>query len=361
MRDNLHFAIQLRSNAKSTKGGDVDLLLSIAQLLKTVAEVTIVYGPIKDPSRFNGIVFANIDRPIEAYETAKAAVSCGVRTHLVALHHPRDAVESYLRNIPVSLKSAFARASGYDAFRYEQLHCMAHQFMDIAKLKRPRYYNLRKCQEYLLDYCSSVFVVNPLESAAIVSDLDITFSTSTERFIELPHPIELPSISEKPVVDGDYLLVPGRLEFRKNQLYVAKIAADFMDRQFVFVGKPSNSEYRYVQSLMRQISLSHNCRLIDHCEPYVFWNLVAHAKAVISASWFEVTSLIEIGALHFGVPVLSNNQSYLSHFVDTNYPFLGSDIPSSICRLGAPFRFKLKYPDLEDLKKTLVNSLISQQ
>ena len=129
-----------------------------------------------------------------------------------------------------------------------------------------------------------------------------------EKYSVCPHILDSNGFSWKPT--QRLIVVPGRIESRKNQLLVLRLAESFPDLTFKFVGGFNPSEPQYKSRFMESISKYSNCELISELDKNDFYSLICSAQVVVTASWFEVTSLIELFCINRGITLVCSKNSY---------------------------------------------------
>jgi glycosyltransferase involved in cell wall biosynthesis len=157
----------------------------------------------------------------------------------------------------------------------------------------------------LIDY---LLVSGPSELAEIETEFPELRSASIRI---VPHPVELSAIdvpNVNPYEEGKWLrhfFVGGRIESRKNQNAVLRIAAHVLDAEFVFAGQLNETDPTYCAEFRRLLSLAPNCRWLGQLSMAALLQHIAYADAVINPSWFEVMSLINLYAYTLGTPIIS--------------------------------------------------------
>jgi len=107
------------------------------------------------------------------------------------------------------------------------------------------------------------------------------------------------------------VLVCGRIEERKNQLNIIKSLAG-TDMSVVFVGAKNKNNARYVDRFVEEISNHKNMSYVGAKSPMDLCRLYLRAKCHLSASFMEVSSLVDIEAYFLGCNVVSSQYGYTS-------------------------------------------------
>lgn len=297
--------VSLRSDAEAKPGGDVSLLRSFARQLADDHEVEVVVGvpSVHDLRGADVVVTANLDRPVEPAATLARAERAGVMTVHYTLHHPAPGVSAYLAAGVHGVRSQLARLAAGDPVRYEQLLWNLHALNGLRRGRRPIVGSVARAQRRLLSG-ANVVVASELEVRAIERDVG-----TLDRYQVVAHPTDFPPGRHEPVAGR--VVVPGRVESRKNQLLALELARRFPSCEFLFVGALNRSDRRFVQRFAEELDGVDNARHLEHLPKDEFYPLLRSAEAVVSASWFEVTSLIELYCADNAIPLVVSEHSYL--------------------------------------------------
>lgn len=303
----LRILVSLRSDAATKPGGDVNLLRGFAEELSARHRVETVVGvPAMAELRAADLVLtANLDRPVEPAVTLARAEEAGVPMVHYALHHPAAGVRAYLDNGADGVRRILARLAGGSPARYEQLLWTLHAGADLVRERRiPAYGSVRRAQRRLLR-SSRLVVSSSAEADAITADIGPIGDHDI-----VAHPVDFPPGPHQPVVGR--VVVPGRIESRKNQLLALGLADRFPDVEFLLVGGFNPGDGRYRNRVVDALAGTANTTHIEHLPKDDFYPLLRTAQVILSASWFEVTSLIERYGAANGIPMAISRHSYLS-------------------------------------------------
>ena len=342
-------------------GGDVDLLLEVSKELSSQFAVEVQAGPGTKLANADIVFVANLDRPVEAFFTARKAKHNKIPVILYALHHPYKGIERYLRNTnPLTLKGMIARLVQYNCSRYENIIALLFAFRNLLKLRRPYYKNIKHCQKYLLEMSDLILVVNDKERSEI--EIDFEIKLDREKVLKFPHPLPKENDLDIRITKsyGDYIVVAGRIELRKNQLAILELAKKLPNTCFKFLGAASVSEKRYFRKLIKGISSLNNCDYLGRKNFDEFIEILRGAKFVITGSYFEVLSLVELHALLNGVPVIAFNSSYLDDFYYPSSDTLSRQLKEVIDSDGlneSNLGYLFKYPSRQRLYIDLINRI----
>ncbi len=299
--------VTLRSDGETKVGGDVNLLRTFADELAEKHSVDTAYGvpSVATLSGYDVVLTTNLDRPIEPAATMANAKLGGAQCVHYSLHHPYEGIAAYLRLGVHGARRPLAKLARYSPSRYEQLLWSAHAATSVLRdRRRPAMGRIADAQRRLVAESDRLVVSSPREATMIAADI-----APPADFDVVAHPSDFPRGQRAPI-EGR-VIVPGRIESRKNQLLVVGLASRFPDLEFLFVGAPLRSDRQYLQRFERAIGDADNCRHVDHLDKDAFYDLLLTAQVVLSASWFEVTSLIELFCAENGIPLAVSRHSYL--------------------------------------------------
>lgn len=324
-----------RSDGESKQGGDVSLLRSFGRELASEFEVDTFFGvpSVERIASYDAVISANLDRPVEPAATLKRAAKAGRPFVLYSLHHPYAGIAPYLRNGTTGLRSLIARAARYSPQRYEQLLWSIHMVVDsVGQRRLPNFGSVASSQELLLSKATRVVVCSEDEAATIDSEVG-----SLPTYEVVAHPADQRNGSWRPVPGR--VIVPGRIESRKNQMMATRLAPFFPDCEFVFIGAALESDRRYVADVLAAVEAEPNCRYVESLPQEEFYEYLNTAQAVFSASWFEVTSLVELHCARLGIPLAVTQHSYLPPG-DRVFPLS----PGSLTKAAAALQACLELP-----------------
>jgi len=318
--------IVLRHDAKTKAGGDVTLMTELSlSLCDYGLDCDLVEGVPDSLHGYSLAICANLDRPIEAALLLKKCSKANVPLQLMALHHSHDAVSDFLRFGLSGWKHLIARLAGYDPVSYEQYLWYARVFFSyLIKDRSLPFGRVRAAQLKLIDGCHSILVVSRAELDQIERDIGIVRS----RVIHLPHIIKSEDTNFRSVSRRDVVFCPGRIESRKNQLFLLSVAEVLPNYKFVFMGAPNKSEMAYVNDFLKKVSELPNVKFLSPRGLSEFKEYLISADVVLTASWFEVTSLIELEVLACSKKLVTASRSYNDSFFSNSLKFNFNDVES---------------------------------
>ena len=298
--------VVLREDHQIKPGGDVDLARHIARDVEAAGgrPVLVTARDLSGVGVDDALVLFNIDRPFDAV-TALAKVPEACRALLYCLHHPAEGVAKYLRGTQSGTRGVLARRAGYRPDRYETLVDVAK---GAARLDARRIaIGLRRRQgiRQLMDRCELLVV-----AAAEMEAIEAAYGPARQAAAILPHP-PVACAERLPTNLLRYILIPGRIEPRKNQLAAIENLARSTaveGRHVVVVGGPG-SDRVYFDAVV-QACLAAGFLYLSQLPKTLFYPVTAAADLVINPSYVEVTSLIDLFAMASGIPLITTRHAW---------------------------------------------------
>lgn len=302
-----HCYFILRADHATKPGGDVDLARQIGLAAEMAgATVSIVRAddlPLALTTQDILFLF-NIDRPYDAAAAVRRAHPDS-RILLYPLHHPTAGVAKYLARVR-GFKRLLGMMAGGRPQRYEAL-------VDATKALRMRdFYRLwvafrrERISEELIARCELL-----ITSEAELSEIGTRFGARPRTAWLLPHPVA-PYVSSAIAALPRYILVPGRIEPRKNQLAALQsLVAMQLRRQGyeIVLAGGSGSDTAYFRATI-DFALANGIIYVSQLPKSLFFPTVSGASLVVNASFFEVTSLIDLYAIDNAIPLVTTAHGY---------------------------------------------------
>ena len=301
--DRCHLIVRFDHASKG--GGDIDLANRLRDEVITQgisAEVT-TPRKLKNVSPRDCLILFNLDRPFDAL-SALAKVPKETRCFLYTLHHPQAGVAKYLRHA-TGLRGKIAQLSGWAPEKYEALIDVAkgvrngepHRVLSALRHKETVNKILARCH---------LLVVAEEE----LSEIELIHGPAPLGASILPHP---PLCATKRAdLPFRSVVVPGRIEPRKNQLAGLRALADagVQERGVkVIVVGGSGSDKNYFQRTINECKRT-GCIYMSSLPKDNFFSLLSSASLVVNPSFFEVTSLVDLYVVERGIPLITTKHAY---------------------------------------------------
>jgi len=311
-------AVQLRQDHETKPGGDVALARAFARRMRARnLDVTFVSSSSDLMSLRPSVLLAsNVDQPLELLAIARAAKRIGTRVCVYALHHPTAGVRAYLESGVGGARGLIARIVRADPQRYLYTTSLLRR----ARARDPRtieylWRGPRETGTELARVIDDVLVSGESEAKELVRDFPELRAARTFR---APHPVDIEYEgvpNENPYQRSPRFFVAGRIESRKNPVSVVRVAKAFPNAEFVFAGALNTAERAYGEEFLSLLARTPNCRWVKQLPLHALLQHIRDADAVISPSWFEVMSLINLYASALGTFVIGSAYTYDGDFI----------------------------------------------
>lgn len=301
-------AYPMRVDALDKPGGDlvqVQKYIAGAAAISTAFSGTILVDLNADFSSFDIVHLTNLDRPAELYHYFIRAREQRKPIVLSTIHHSYSEIERFERE---ARQGMVRIVSGHLSFQtLELMRCMVrsvkypHLLACLAKLIPV---GTKEAQKSVLDGAHCILVLTEKERTDI--DYDVG-PVKRDKTVCIRNGIEADVLGRSDVTSEERdidVCVVGRIEARKNQLAILD-AVNTTGRSAVFVGKENPNHPRYCAQFKKEIAESTSTHAGSFSHPETL-ALMRRAKVHVSASWFEVSSLVDIEAYAAGCRVISS-------------------------------------------------------
>lgn len=163
--------------------------------------------------------------------------------------------------------------------------------------------------------CNSGGIICIAEGEALSICKDFNLKALNRCFI-VRNGVNIPlTLPKKNIKDREIdVLVCGRIEKRKNQLNIAKTLSG-TGLKVCFIGSPNKNNNGYFKKFLTEISTSKNLDYAGVVDPGEIHQFYLSSKIHLSASWFEVSSLVDIEAYSYGCHVVSSINGYSNEMI----------------------------------------------
>lgn len=302
----------MRFDALTKRGGDTLQVENYVECLNRLAGVS---ARLVTDIRFDfaGIDIAhlvNIDRPLETFVYFKNAQRRGVKTVLSSIHHPYAWIDE------------FEARGRFGALRYLNRFARGFHARELLKnmFRAAFSANARRCtmqafgtgmleqQRQILRGVEHCFLLANDELNYIRQD----FGAVPRAVSVVPNAVRFaprPLVAER---DIDVLVV-GRIEERKNQLGVIE-ALRSSGLRVVFIGALNRNNKAYTARFIEAVAANPAFDypgVVDHSLVADFYY---RSKVHLSASWFEVTPLVDIEAYKAGCAIVATARGFSQEY-----------------------------------------------
>ncbi|MCL5257542.1 MAG: glycosyltransferase [Chloroflexi bacterium] len=283
---------QTRSDLFDNFGGDtVQILRTKSELEALGLEIQISFDPSQDVGGFDIVHVFNLLRSSEA---------------LLFIRNARS------QNKPVALSPIYWNTSEFEEKgRFIPPWRPRPRLTTAATQARERLSSLREthersCRKLALTLSDIVFPLAEAERSLLINDFDL----GDHRFHIVHNGADLPGqptgsrCGEQFGSLGDFVLCPGRIEDRKNQLGLI-MAMRGSGLKTVIIGAAPNSDYFYAC----QEAADHNVVFLPQMPGNELMGAYKAARVVATPSWFEVAALVNLEAGLSGCHIATTDRS----------------------------------------------------
>jgi glycosyltransferase involved in cell wall biosynthesis len=294
----------MRVDALDKPGGDVVLMRTYMQHCSEVSvrrgrsfEGVLLTDLDPDLSNFDVVHLSNLDRPVDLYRQFLAARRAGKRIVLTPLHHSYEDIGRYEhlgRGGAIGLVSG---ALGFHRLEALRIGIKSQKYPGLrGALARTIRKGMRAAQREVLLGVDAILVAADKELADIEREI---CPLAGKRVLWMRNGFEMPSLRPLPARMRDIdICVIARIEARKNQISILK-ALESLGIGALFVGSDNPNHKGYCRRFKRMIKVSKS-RLIESVSLEEVGRLLVRSRVHVAASWFEVSSLLDIQAYVLG-------------------------------------------------------------
>jgi glycosyltransferase involved in cell wall biosynthesis len=306
----MRVAYPMRVDAFEKPGGDLLQVLKYIDAGKRIGaerrprfEGTIITDLRVDLSPFDLIHLTNIDRPVDTYSSFLAAKAARKPIVLSPIHHSYSEITQYERIGRDGIVGKISGFLGFTLLEYLRSGVRSTRYSQLLlPLLRVKLEGMRRAQRAILAGVDKIFVLTEKEKSDILLDFS---ETSDDRFLLLRNGLEVPMPEIENAVSRDIdVCMVGRVEARKNQIVVLETLKR-LGISGVFVGAENKNHKSYCQKFRSMIADSGSTYVgnVPHEEAL---RIMRKAWVHVSASWFEVSSLVDLEAYSSGCGVVAS-------------------------------------------------------
>lgn len=329
----------MRVDAYYKRGGDtVQIEKYVEELNNLGIDASISTDLNEDITDADIIHLVNIDRPLETYYFFKNAKRLGKKIVLSPIHHSYqhiDLHETYgrygvLKSFNLILKDYWTREKMKNVLRV----VLNKKLRSIRKdIKEPVF----EQQQLILNNVDGIALIAEGEGKAIEEDFNIKIKNS----IIVPNGVSFNNTTVNNKIEKEIdVLVVGRIESRKNQINIIKALKD-TEKKVTFVGKANPNHKKYYKEFIKLVNKHSNIEYITEVSHDEINKLYKKSKVHLSASWFEVSPLVDIEALYNGCTVVASEHSFSKSYLGKNVYYVA---PTDLKDIKTKVLLALKQP-----------------
>lgn len=337
-------AFLVRDDFFSKVGGDTIQIQGYASELTAQALEVIYLYPFSDfAEKINSVdcyIVVNLDRAYDSsvFYSKLKTLDLLNKTFVVPIHHQDDAVVAFNK-----YRFGLFDFLVSDALFVERLRLCNSvlkrrvPFLHVSKIFGGA---LKRAAQSLLLECKGVVTIAKGEIGVINRDYNVDISAKSRVIYNA---IPSSNNNDKSGRDID-VLVSGRIEARKNQLNIIR-ALSATDLKVVFVGAVNGNNRAYCEKFTNELKKYSNFEYLGAVPHEEMMSLYNRAKIHLSASWMEVSSLVDIEAYSRGCIVFSSINGHTSELVP--HSFYRGVNPADLSGLSDDItRCLAEYPDV---------------
>jgi glycosyltransferase involved in cell wall biosynthesis len=318
----MNIAFLTRVDAFEKNGGDTYQIQMYKKYLEKDGHLVNIITDLNIPESMDAYILVNLDRPIELIIYYKKLKKSNLldKVFLLPIHHDYSCIDYYENNMRTGLLASLLRPlkdnnkreklkNIFRSIKYHDLRyaALSHLFINYTKISQE-----------ILGKAKKVLVIAEGEGAVISKDFSMSLSNISlvKNGVDLIG--DLPGEPSKRSID---ILICGRIEPRKNSLAIAEYLAT-KNYSVVFVGSKNPNAAAYCKKFCSVVNASKNIKYLGRIEPESMKDLYSNAKVSLSASWFEVASLVDLEAYAYGCNVISSSNGHTNNYLGVRAHYL---------------------------------------
>jgi len=307
----IRVAYPMRVDALDKSGGDVLLMRDYIRCCGDAAasrgitfEGSILTELNPDLSGFDVVHLTNVDRPFDLYPQFEAARMAGKPTVLTPLHHSYAEIVRYERHGRGGLVGLISGLIGFNFLEPLRILVKSKRYPELrSAIPKIVWKGIRTVQSRVLREVDVVLVAADKELADIEREI---CALPRDRVVSMRNGFEMPKIKGLMMAEEREfdISVIGRIESRKNQIAILA-ALESLGLSGIFVGYENPNHGRYCDGFKKMIAKSKS-RYLGGVPFSEVNGILAKSRVHVAASWFEVSSRLDIEAYVLGCRVVAS-------------------------------------------------------
>ncbi|ALQ45838.1 glycosyl transferase group 1 [Raoultella ornithinolytica] len=316
-------AFLTRVDAFDKNGGDTYQIQMYKKYFEKNGHEALIVTDLSIPDKCDYYILVNMDRPLEliAYYEKLKRLDRTSKVLFLSIHHSYKAINYFESKVRGgNLGVVFKMISSFH--RREKIKNIAR----ALKYKNLFIPSIIQCP---LDYEQKIKeIICNVRSVILIAEgekdtIEFDYNTLIADSFVVRNGVELTEVSElnyKKDKDID-VLVCGRIESRKNSLAIAKY---FKNTQYriTFVGAINSNDKEYGEQFQSLINSCENITYLGRVDPGEMPAIYLRSKIHLSASWFEVASLVDLEAYAYGCHVISSIHGHTNSYLGDRATYL---------------------------------------
>jgi glycosyltransferase involved in cell wall biosynthesis len=304
----------IRRDAFDKPGGDLFQIQNYSKSLSKYNVHSDIFVNIPENFKSYDIIhLTNIDRPLETFYFFEYLKKNGTAKIVIStIHHSysyikqyerihREGILKYLNYFIQEYGSLEKIRNIYRAIFYPDLLPMvASQFLKSTLIN----------QRNILENVDYIFPIADGELQLINDE----FSLNLNRYKTIYNGVDVESSPNQACEKVYDVLVAGRIEARKNQISILK-SLEKTNLKVAFVGGVNKNHKSYCKLFFQEIEKNPNAVYLGQVQHSDMRSIFSSSKTHISASWFEVASLVDLEAAFYGCNVIASNHGFTNEYL----------------------------------------------
>ncbi len=291
------------------QGGDAIQIENYKNIISGKGHYVEIASLINDTGNYDFVHLFNISRPYDLIYQLESKVN----NYPILVLHPIHFKKEHIERI----KELGFKISGNERLKFIIRNILSKKFKpdQLRLLLR----NEKKLLQTLLDNIAYFHFLTQTERKWFEEDFG--FKVDDEKVIifgnAVPHQIDNTKNLQEREID---ILVPGRIEPRKNSINTANCLTSFKDKKIVFAGQLNRYYKNYYNEFFKLIEQNENLNYVGSKNFQEMEKLYDNSKIVLSLSLSEVAPLVELEALaHKSIFIGTNRSASTDKNMDSCY------------------------------------------
>lgn len=327
-RYNLKILFQSRKTLFTAPGGDTTQILKTKEYLQKLGiDVDISLELTPDLSQYDVVHVFNLMRPQDIYLQVMNAKKQNKKVALSTIYGPYTEYEKKARGGILQFLNQFLSIT-----QIEYLKVIVRAILNREFSKGTFYYLInghKRLQRKIINQVDVFLPNSHSEMHRVIDD----FKLKRHEYISVPNAVDTNKFNYEntPIVPElekyrDCVLCVARVEGRKNQLNIVRVARD-LPYKFVFIGKAGTNSTKYMEQCLQECT--GNCEFLGQIDHEMLPQYYKLSKVHVLASWMETPGLssLEAGIMRSNI-VITKKGDTEDYFEDKAFYCEPDDIES---------------------------------
>ena len=316
-------AFLTRVDAFDKNGGDTYQIQMYQKYFETNGHNALIVTDLSIPEQCDYYILVNMDRPLEliAYSPKLKQMKKLGETLFLSIHHSYEAIDFFEKKIRGGRVGVLLK-------RISSFHRREKIKNVVRGLK---YKNLRMpvISQFFVNYNKTVTeIIKNVRCLILIAEgekdkIEFDYKTEVKNSFVVKNGVDLKKgLAELNQNERDIdVLICGRIESRKNSLAIAKYFVN-SPYNITFVGAINSNDKEYGRAFLDLINLHETMTYLGRVDPGKMPDIYMRSKIHLSASWFEVASLVDLEAYAYGCHVVSSIHGHTDSYLGNKATYL---------------------------------------